>query len=1714
MTTGGCRGQTAAAMKSRKLSFLEFWRSKKERGALLRRANQLKLHPSQMGRLLADSEVRAAIQNGKMASLLPPVGTEVFRRFTPASLGEIQERHEAEEKERKRRKKNKEVAEDDLPKPVGDLEERKPLPFVFGDPPPELLYTPLEELDPYYQSQKTFIVLSKGNVLHRFSAERPCYLLSPFSPLRTVAIKILIHSFFSLFIMMTLLTNCVFMTMSDPPAWSGIVEYVFIAVYTFETIVKVASRGFCVGKFTFLRDPWNWLDVMVVTTAYLIMFVNLGKLSVLWMVPRTLKLLAVIPVSGLKTTVRALVQSVKRLAGVTVLAALCLSVIALTALHLFMGSLKHRCVMIPLHSNQTSYEDVTYGYYDNKTGSSDFDFNEYINNQNSTYFLPGQVDALLCGNGSDAEVCPEGHLCVKGGRNPNYGFTSYDSFGWSLLSVFRLMTQDFRENLVQMTLQAAGKRCLIFFVLVFPVCLCLLSLVLAVVAMASGEQEEADVAEAKQKEKEFSQILKVLKRREEEEQAASRAALSEEQEGESRQSQERRSTAVEESEEDQRTCPLCWFVFADLLLKWNCCGYWRWLKQRLYTFITNPFFDLGIVVCLVLNTVFMAAEHYPMTEGFYWQLTVAHLVFTVIFLAEMILKLVALGLYGYFQVGWNVFDSIVVAVSLQELFLFSYLLNTLLLMRVLRLARWWPSLRMLLKFIWTSVKALRNLILVLLIMVFIFTIVGIQLFRKDYRDNVCHIALPRWHMNDFFHAFLIIVRILFGEWIETTWDCMEASGQTMCLIFFIMVLVIGKLLILTLFLTLLLSSVISDSLVAPDEKENNNLQIAIGLIKKAVAWNKTCILGCIRTLQGKKDHVNPDHRAVDSMEENRKVYMDLNLVTSDQPVSEVKAHIESQRVPTAEIEFNRPENEEEQKKQQCDDVQKHPEVQQDEDDEARKGSTPEDCCSDKCYRCCPFLDVDTSQGSARIWSNFRRACFSIVQQKYFEILIIFIILLSSGALMFEDIHLQHRRVLKTVVETADQVFTFLFLLEMFLKWIAFGLKKYFTNAWCWLDFLILDVSLVSLTADILGFSQVGAIQSLRTLRALGPLRALSRFRGLRLAVEAVVRTVCSTWNMLLVFMVVWLIFSIMGVDLFAGRFYHCVNETSEESFSPSVVDNKTDCFSLINDNYTEARWKNAKFNFDSVPSGFLSLLVLATSTLWTDIMNAAVDAREVDIQPEYEANLQMYLFYICFIITTFFTFNLFIRVVIDNLQRHKSGRKPVFMTEEQQKTVKKLFLEKPQHPVPRPQNRCQSLLFDLVTRPCFEVFMVVLICLNVVTLMVETDEQSLEKEVILFFIHFTFIIIFFIEFLLKIIALRQHYFKDSFNIIDFIVITVSIVDIFLTELMEKFFVTSTLFPLLRVARVARILHLIPCARGTRTLLVAFLMSLPALFNIGLLLFIIMFTFSIFGMFNFAYVKKEEGIENMFNFETFGNSIVCMFMVTTSSGWAGLLRPLMNFPPDCDPNMENPGSTVTGDCVNPLVAVGFFASYILLTILLVVHMYIAVILETFSSGDAETLCEDDLQMFYKTWRRFDPDALQCIQYSELSDFCDSLQDPLRIPKPNTIRLIHMDLPLLPGDKIHCVDVLLALATQVSGDPGEMDSLKTRMEEQLKANTPKVSYEPISSTLQRKQEEVAASVIQRAYRKRLLQHGDAKETALESVGVSGGVSGSSHPGGALE
>uniref|UniRef100_A0A7M4FKE5 Sodium channel protein n=1 Tax=Crocodylus porosus TaxID=8502 RepID=A0A7M4FKE5_CROPO len=1866
-------------------------------------------------------------------SVLVPPGPDSFHYFTRESLAAIEQRI-AEEKAKKSKEERKDDDDENGPKPNSDLEAGKTLPFIYGDIPPEMVSEPLEDLDPYYINKKTFIVLNKGKAIFRFSATSAVYIM---------------------LIMCTILTNCVFMTMSNPPDWTKNVEYTFTGIYTFESLIKILARGFCLENFTFLRDPWNWLDFTVITFAYVTEFVNLGNVSALrtFRVLRALKTISVIP--GLKTIVGALIQSVKKLSDVMILTVFCLSVFALIGLQLFMGNLRHKCL-------QTLF-------------------------QCHFYFLEGQNDALLCGNGSDAGQCPEGYICVKAGRNPNYGYTSFDTFSWAFLSLFRLMTQDFWENLYQLTLRAAGKTYMIFFVLViFLGSFYLINLILAVVAMAYEEQNQATMEEAEQKEAEFQQMLEQLKKQQEEAQAAAVAAAAdsrefsgvggvagfsessseasklssksakerrnrrkkkkqkEQSEGEGKDEEEfhksesedsirrkgfrfsiegnrltyekrfssphqsllsirgslfsprrnsraslfsfrgrakdvgsendfaddehstfednesrrdslfvphrhgerrnsnisqasrssrtipplpangkmhstvdcngvvslvggppaltsptgqllpevipdkagtstetelrkRRSSSyhvpmdyltdpsarqramsiasmltntMEELEESRQKCPPCWYRFANTCLIWDCCTPWLKVKHIVNLIVMDPFVDLAITICIVLNTLFMAMEHYPMTEQFSGVLSVGNLVFTGIFTAEMFLKIVAMDPYYYFQEGWNIFDGFIVSLSLMELGLANVeglsVLRSFRLLRVFKLAKSWPTLNMLIKIIGNSVGALGNLTLVLAIIVFIFAVVGMQLFGKSYKECVCKISndceLPRWHMHDFFHSFLIVFRVLCGEWIETMWDCMEVAGQTMCLTVFMMVMVIGNLVVLNLFLALLLSSFSSDNLAATDDdNEMNNLQIAVSRIQKGIDFvkrkarefiqkafvRKQKALDEIKPLEdlnNKKDSCISNHTIVE-IGKNLNYLKEGNGTTSGIGSSVEKYVVDESdymsfinnpsltvTVPIAvgESDFENLNTEEfssesdlEESKEKLNassssegstvDVGLPPEGEQPEA-EPEDALEPEACFTEGCVRRFKCCQVSIEDGKGKLWWNLRKTCYRIVEHNWFETFIVFMILLSSGALAFEDIYIEQRKTIKTMLEYADKVFTYIFILEMLLKWVAYGFQTYFTNAWCWLDFLIVDVSLVSLTANALGYSELGAIKSLRTLRALRPLRALSRFEGMRVVVNALLGAIPSIMNVLLVCLIFWLIFSIMGVNLFAGKFYYCVNTTNDERFDVSQINNYSQCEDLIANNKT-ARWKNVKVNFDNVGLGYLSLLQVATFKGWMDIMYAAVDSRNVLDQPMYEENLYMYLYFVIFIIFgSFFTLNLFIGVIIDNFnQQKKKIRQDIFMTEEQKKyynAMKKLGSKKPQKPIPRPANKFQGMVFDFVTKQAFDISIMILICLNMVTMMVETDDQSKEMETILSRINLVFIVLFTGECVLKLISLRHYYFTIGWNIFDFVVVILSIVGMFLAELIEKYFVSPTLFRVIRLARIGRILRLIKGAKGIRTLLFALMMSLPALFNIGLLLFLVMFIYAIFGMSNFAYVKREVGIDDMFNFETFGNSMICLFQITTSAGWDGLLAPILNSgEPDCDPHKDHPGSSVKGDCGNPSVGIFFFVSYIIISFLVVVNMYIAVILENFSVAteeSAEPLSEDDFEMFYEVWEKFDPDATQFIEFSKLSDFAASLDPPLLIAKPNKVQLIAMDLPMVSGDRIHCLDILFAFTKRVLGESGEMDALRIQMEDRfMAANPSKVSYEPITTTLKRKQEEVSAVIIQRAYRRHLLR-----------------------------
>jgi hypothetical protein len=82
----------------------------------------------------------------------------------------------------------------------------------------------------------------------------------------------------------------------------------------------------------------------------------------------------------------------------------------------------------------------------------------------------------------------------------------------------------------------------------------------------------------------------------------------------------------------------------------------------------------------------------------------------------------------------------------------------------------------------------------------------------------------------------------------------------------------------------------------------------------------------------------------------------------------------------------------------------------------------------------------------------------------------------------------------------------------------------------------------------------------------------------------------------------------------------------------------------------------------------------------------------------------------------------------------------------------------------------------------------------------------------------------------------------------------------------------------RVAKIGRVLRLIKGAKGIRTLLFSLVMAFPALINIALLLFLIMFIFAVFGMSLFKTVKIRPGFDDVHNFQTFAKTFTLLFQV--------------------------------------------------------------------------------------------------------------------------------------------------------------------------------------------------------------------------------------------
>ncbi|XP_043795208.1 sodium channel protein para isoform X16 [Apis laboriosa] len=1920
----------------------------------------------------------------------------LFRPFTRESLAAIEARiaeEHAKQKELEKKRAEGEVRyddedEDEGPQPDPMLEQGAPIPVrLHNEFPPELASTPLEDIDNFYHNQRTFVVISKGKDIFRFSATDAMWILDPFNPIRRVAIYILVHPLFSLFIITTILVNCILMIMPTTPTIES-TEVIFTGIYTFESAVKVMARGFILQPFTYLRDAWNWLDFVVIALAYVTMGIDLGNLAALrtFRVLRALKTVAIVP--GLKTIVGAVIESVKNLRDVIILTMFSLSVFALMGLQIYMGVLTQKCI-------KNFPEDGSWG------NLTDENWERFVSNE-TNWYVDEAKNMPLCGNSSGAGQCLPGYTCLQGyGENPNYGYTSFDTFGWALLSAFRLMTQDYWENLYQLVLRSAGPWHMLFFiVIIFLGSFYLVNLILAIVAMSYDElQKKAEEEEAAEeeaiREAEEAALAKETKLAA---QAAAREAAAHavvtaadqivkspsdfschsyelfvgQEKGNDDNNKERMSIRSIESVSEHRVKqinnhttttkvrkvsaaslslpgspfnlrrssrgshqftirngrgrfvgppggdrkPLVLSTFLDaqehlpyaddsnavtpmseengtivvpvyyanlgsrhssytshasrlsytshgdliggianagkpmtkesqlkirsvrppsvnghitdnnqkyhyegdledpmgkakqqdnpfiepsqqhavvdmkdvmvlndiieqaagrqsrtpeqgvsstyyfptdddeegptfkdklltavlrcidIFCVWDCC--WLWLEFQKYValLVFDPFVELFITLCIVVNTLFMALDHHDMDKDMERVLKTGNYFFTATFGIEATLKLIAMSPKFYFQEGWNIFDFIIVALSLLELGLEGVqglsVLRSFRLLRVFKLAKSWPTLNLLISIMGRTVGALGNLTFVLCIIIFIFAVMGMQLFGKNYTDNVDRFPdgdLPRWNFTDFMHSFMIVFRVLCGEWIESMWDCMLV-GDVSCIPFFLATVVIGNLVVLNLFLALLLSNFGSSNLSAPTaDNDTNKIAEAIDRIARFVKWIKRNVLYLAKMMRAKLTNQISDQAPGEGPSNSWKedgIDRDGDLDLADGELDAYRDKKSAKELNQLEVaigdgmEFtihgdlknklkkgklcmnnskviansinhrdyrldndyiNQNEDDtisnksygshknrafkdeshkgsmdsldgEEKKDASKEDLEQEEDLgEEGEEGEGVIGDAiiqaeedpiesdyPADCCPENCYKKFPFLAGDDDAPFWQGWANLRLKTFQLIENKYFETAVILMILLSSMALALEDVHLQQRPILQDILYYMDRIFTVIFFIEMLIKWLALGFKKYFTNAWCWLDFIIVMV-----------------------------------------VVNALVQAIPSIFNVLLVCLIFWLIFAIMGVQLFAGKYFKCV-DANKTTLSHEIIPDRNACLA---ENYT---WENSPMNFDHVGKAYLCLFQVATFKGWIQIMNDAIDSRELNKQPIRETNIYMYFYFVFFIIFgSFFTLNLFIGVIIDNFNEQKKkagGSLEMFMTEDQKKyynAMKKMGSKKPLKAIPRPRWRPQAIVFEIVTDKKFDMIIMLFIGLNMLTMTLDHYQQTQTFSDVLDYLNMIFIVIFTSECLMKIFALRYHYFKEPWNLFDFVVVILSILGLVLSDIIEKYFVSPTLLRVVRVAKVGRVLRLVKGAKGIRTLLFALAMSLPALFNICLLLFLVMFIFAIFGMSFFMHVKDKSGLDDVYNFKTFGQSMILLFQMSTSAGWDGVLDGIIN-EEDCqEPNNE---IGYPGNCGSSTIGIAYLLSYLVISFLIVINMYIAVILENYSQATEdvqEGLTDDDYDMYYEIWQQFDPDGTQYIRYDQLSDFLDVLEPPLQIHKPNKYKIVSMDIPICKGDMMFCVDILDALTKDFFARKG--NPIEETAELEVQTRPGETGYEPVSSTLWRQREEYCARLIQNAWRK---------------------------------
>uniref|UniRef100_A0A8C8BBQ4 Voltage-dependent T-type calcium channel subunit alpha-1H n=1 Tax=Otus sunia TaxID=257818 RepID=A0A8C8BBQ4_9STRI len=1086
---------------------------------------------------------------------------------------------------------------------------------------------------------------------------------------------------------------------------------------------------------------------------------------------------------------------------------------------------------------------------------------------------------------------------------------------------------------------------------------------------------------------------------------------------------------------------------------------WKAFGTKLKRIVESKYFNRGIMIAILINTLSMGIEYHEQPDELTNALEISNIVFTSMFALEMLLKLLAFGLFGYIKNPYNIFDGIIVVISVWEIIGQSdgglSVLRTFRLLRVLKLVRFMPALRRQLVVLMKTMDNVATFCMLLMLFIFIFSILGMHLFgcKFSLKTDTGDTVPDRKNFDSLLWAIVTVFQILTQEdWNVVLYNGM-ASTSSWAALYFVALMTFGNYVLFNLLVAILVEGFQAEGDAnrsdTDEDKTSANFDDDFEKLKDLRATEMKMYSLAVTPnghLEGRgsmpppiimrtaatpmptpkcSPHMDSVHTFVDSrrgsnasldpLSYDQKSLSSLrsspcaNWGTSSNWGSRRSSWNSLGRAPSLKKKNQSGERESllsgEGKGSTDDDsddaksstvsrpslhrraesldyrssldlpelpVAVLPAEYQDcngkmvhvpsefflrVDSHKEDAMDYEDDMDDSyCYRIRKVLEPYKPQWckSHEDWSlylfspqnRFRVMCQKVIAHKMFDHVVLVFIFLNCITIALERPDIDPHSTERIFLSVSNYIFTAIFVAEMMVKVVALGFfsgeNTYLQSSWNVLDGVLVFVSIIDIIVSMAsagGAKILGVLRVLRLLRTLRPLRVISRAPGLKLVVETLISSLRPIGNIVLICCAFFIIFGILGVQLFKGKFYYCDGPDIKN------ITTKTDC--------TNARykWVRRKYNFDNLGQALMSLFVLSSKDGWVNIMYDGLDAVGIDQQPIQNHNPWMLLYFISFLlIVSFFVLNMFVGVVVENFHKcrqHQEAEEARRREEKRLRRLEKKRRKAQRRPYYADYSPARKYIHTLCTSHYLDLFITFIIGVNVITMSMEHYNQPKSLDEALKYCNYVFTIVFVVEAVLKLVAFGfRRFFKDRWNQLDLAIVLLSIVGITLEEI-EMNAALPINPTIIRIMRVLRIARGMACAVG----------------NLGLLFMLLFFIYAalgveLFGKLDCSEENPCEGLSRHATFTNFGMAFLTLFRVSTGDNWNGIMKDTLR---ECTREDKH--------CLSylPVISPVYFVTFVLIAQFVLVNVVVAVLMKHLEESnkeakeDAEMDAEIELEM---------------------------------------------------------------------------------------------------------------------------------------------------------